>query len=123
MVSNGQAFGSLIDGTENITDYLAESSTAHLESLLPVISRCPWPEGQSSAFQRLEEGGYSPQVAAGIAIAAWPRTATITLVTTKIHDSDSDMTKRKVERKATMTALSWAPTDWILSRACSSRYW
>jgi hypothetical protein len=61
MVANSTAFSRLVDGAQNITDYLARKlAPAHLEALLRVvISRCPWvlhAQGRKGdlALQRLE---------------------------------------------------------------------
>jgi hypothetical protein len=42
--SNAQAFGRLVDGTENITDYLAGKLDLRTlnRCFRVVISRCPW---------------------------------------------------------------------------------
>jgi hypothetical protein len=78
---HGQAFGSLIDGTENITNYFSASSTTHLESVASRISRCPWPEGQSSASRSvLKRAGILRNFAAGTTIAIGLAPATITPV-------------------------------------------
>jgi hypothetical protein len=120
MVSNSQAFR-LIDGTENITDYLAESAPAHLESLQVVIemsmgAACASRKGNLLLFSVLE--GYSPQAAllACDAIAAGSHRNHTGNDAEDGDDSDSDSDEEEDgDERSPMTALLQAPTDWILS--------
>jgi hypothetical protein len=64
-------------------------------------------KGNLLLFSVLEEGGYSPQAALlMLDCAAWPRTATITLVMTKMVMSDSDSDEEEDgDERSPMTAL------------------